>query len=159
MMSKLQEKPLALKREHPALQKLKFMNFFFLPFLFVIFALLDLDPIFPFCEIVKWSWLRLGSHSAQPVPQRALRHLCGDLHRAVHPRYRGPLSQLCVLHHPTLLHHILNCCTPRSDRTYHILTTTVQENRVLEGFFCIIFQRTRNVQPLFRDTFLCIFFH
>jgi hypothetical protein len=41
-MSKRQEKPSALKREHPALQKLKFINFFL--FLWVIFALLDPDP-------------------------------------------------------------------------------------------------------------------
>ena len=40
-MSKLQEKPSALKREHPALQKMKFMNFFLC--LWVIFALLDPD--------------------------------------------------------------------------------------------------------------------
>jgi hypothetical protein len=39
-MSKLQEKPSALKREHPALQKIKFINFS----LFVgHFALLDPD--------------------------------------------------------------------------------------------------------------------
>ncbi len=72
--------------------------------------------------LVKWYLihdLRLGSHSPQPVPQRALRHLCGDLHRAVHARHRGPLPQLCVLHHPTLLHHVLHCCTPRSDRTLY----------------------------------------
>ncbi len=37
-MSKLQEKPSALKREHPALQKIKFINFFLC--LWVIFALL-----------------------------------------------------------------------------------------------------------------------
>jgi hypothetical protein len=41
-MSKPQEKPLALKREHPALQNMKFLNFFL--FLWVIFALLDPDP-------------------------------------------------------------------------------------------------------------------
>jgi hypothetical protein len=41
--SKLQEKPSTLKREHPALQKMKFINFFL--FLWVIFALLDPDPI------------------------------------------------------------------------------------------------------------------
>ncbi len=40
--SKLQRKPLALKREHPALQNIKFFNFF--PLLWVIFALLDPDP-------------------------------------------------------------------------------------------------------------------
>jgi hypothetical protein len=42
-MSKLQEKPLALRREHSALPKMKFMNFFV--FLWVIFALLDPGPI------------------------------------------------------------------------------------------------------------------
>jgi hypothetical protein len=37
--SKLQEKPSALKREHPALQNMKFLDFFL-----IIFALLDPDP-------------------------------------------------------------------------------------------------------------------
>jgi hypothetical protein len=41
LMSKLQEKPSALKREHLALQKLKFINFLCF---WVIFALLDPDP-------------------------------------------------------------------------------------------------------------------
>ncbi len=41
---KLQEKPSALKREHPALQNMKFLHFFL--FLQIIFALLDLDPEF-----------------------------------------------------------------------------------------------------------------
>jgi hypothetical protein len=40
-MSKLQEKSSELKREHPALQK--FINFFLC--LWIVFALLDLDPI------------------------------------------------------------------------------------------------------------------
>jgi hypothetical protein len=40
-MSKLQEKPSALKREHPALQKMEFSNIFLC--LWVIFALLDPD--------------------------------------------------------------------------------------------------------------------
>jgi hypothetical protein len=40
--SKLQKKPSALKREHPALQNIKFLDFILL--LWVIFALLDLDP-------------------------------------------------------------------------------------------------------------------
>jgi hypothetical protein len=39
---KLQEKPSALKREHPAIQNMKFLHFFL--FLWVIFALLDPDP-------------------------------------------------------------------------------------------------------------------
>jgi hypothetical protein len=39
MTSKLQEKPSALQRDHPALQKLKFTNCFI--FFWVIFALLD----------------------------------------------------------------------------------------------------------------------
>ncbi len=42
MTSKLQKNPLALKREHPALQNMKFLNFFLL--LWVIFALLDPEP-------------------------------------------------------------------------------------------------------------------
>jgi hypothetical protein len=42
-MSKVQEKPSALKREHPALQKMKFNIKFFL-FLWVIYAFLDPDP-------------------------------------------------------------------------------------------------------------------
>jgi hypothetical protein len=41
-MSKLQEKPSSLKREHPVLQKLKFINFFLC--IWVIFDLLDSDP-------------------------------------------------------------------------------------------------------------------
>jgi hypothetical protein len=41
-MSKLQKKLSALQKEHPALQNMKFLNF--LPFLWVIFALLDPDP-------------------------------------------------------------------------------------------------------------------
>jgi hypothetical protein len=41
MTSKLQEKPSALKREHQALQKMKYINFFL--FLCVTFALLDPD--------------------------------------------------------------------------------------------------------------------
>ncbi len=41
-MAKLQVKPSALKREHPALQNMKILYFFL--FLRVIFALLDPDP-------------------------------------------------------------------------------------------------------------------
>jgi hypothetical protein len=41
LVSKLQEKP-SLKREHPALQKMKFINVFLC--LCVTFALLDSDP-------------------------------------------------------------------------------------------------------------------
>ncbi len=41
-MSKLQEKPSALKREHPTLQKIKFIYYFLC--LLAIFALLDPDP-------------------------------------------------------------------------------------------------------------------
>ncbi len=48
-MSKLQEKPSALKSEHPELQKLKIVSFFLC--LWVLFALLDLDPD---CESGSW---------------------------------------------------------------------------------------------------------
>ena len=41
-MSTLQEKTSALKREHPAIQNMKFLNFFL--FLWVILDLLDLYP-------------------------------------------------------------------------------------------------------------------
>ncbi len=41
--SKLQEKPSALKREHPALKNMKFLKLFL--FLWVIFALQDPDPL------------------------------------------------------------------------------------------------------------------
>jgi hypothetical protein len=41
-MSKLQKKPSALKRGHPALQNMNFYKFFLL--LWVIFGLLDPDP-------------------------------------------------------------------------------------------------------------------
>jgi hypothetical protein len=44
MTPKLQEKPSALKREHPALQKKKILSFFL--FFGDIFALLDPDPKF-----------------------------------------------------------------------------------------------------------------
>jgi hypothetical protein len=41
-MPKLQEKPSALKREHPVLKNMKILDFFL--FLWVIFGLLDPDP-------------------------------------------------------------------------------------------------------------------
>jgi hypothetical protein len=41
-MPKLQEKPSALKREHPVFKNMKILDFF--QFLWVIFALLDPDP-------------------------------------------------------------------------------------------------------------------
>jgi hypothetical protein len=41
-MFNLQEKPSAIKREHPALQKMKFINYFI--FFWLIFALLDPHP-------------------------------------------------------------------------------------------------------------------
>jgi hypothetical protein len=44
-MSKLQKKPSALKRGHPTLQNMNFYKFFLL--LWVIFALLDPDPLTP----------------------------------------------------------------------------------------------------------------
>jgi hypothetical protein len=42
MMPKLQEKPSALKREHPVLKNMKILDFFL--FFWVIFVLLDPDP-------------------------------------------------------------------------------------------------------------------
>jgi hypothetical protein len=42
LVSQLQEKPSALKREHPAIQKLKFIHIFLC--LWVIFTVLDPDP-------------------------------------------------------------------------------------------------------------------
>jgi hypothetical protein len=42
MTPKLQEKPSAIKREHPVLKNMKILDFFL--FLWVIFALLDPDP-------------------------------------------------------------------------------------------------------------------
>jgi hypothetical protein len=42
-MPKLQEKPSAHKREHPVLKNMKILDFF--QFLWVIFALLDPDPV------------------------------------------------------------------------------------------------------------------
>ncbi len=42
MTPKLQEKPSALKREHPVLKNMIILDFFL--FLWVIFALLDPDP-------------------------------------------------------------------------------------------------------------------
>ncbi len=57
LMSKLQEKPSALKREHPTLQKMKFINFFLC--LWVIFALLDPDPIQIRIRIQRPHWTRI----------------------------------------------------------------------------------------------------
>jgi hypothetical protein len=54
----LQKKPSAHKREHPALQNMKFLSFFLL--LWVIFALLDPDP-YPDSEYGS------GSASADPI--------------------------------------------------------------------------------------------
>jgi hypothetical protein len=42
-MYKLQEKPSAFKREHPALQNMKFINTFLFSWVFLA-LLLDLDP-------------------------------------------------------------------------------------------------------------------
>jgi hypothetical protein len=41
-MPRLQEKPSALKREHPVLKNMKNLDFFL--FLWIIFALLDPEP-------------------------------------------------------------------------------------------------------------------
>jgi hypothetical protein len=52
-MSKLQEKPSALKREHPAFQNIKFRHFFL--FFGVIFALLDpIQPIKINADLQHW---------------------------------------------------------------------------------------------------------
>ncbi len=51
LMSKLQEKPSALKREHPALKKMKFMNFFY-----------ACGSFFP-------SWIRIRIANPDPDPQ------------------------------------------------------------------------------------------
>jgi hypothetical protein len=50
-ISKLQKKPSTLKREHPALQNMKFLNFFLL--LRVIFALLDLDSEYGSADLIE----------------------------------------------------------------------------------------------------------
>jgi hypothetical protein len=57
-MSKLREKPSALTREHPALKKMKFINFFLC--LWVIFTLLDPDtdpgtPLNPDPDPLHWT--------------------------------------------------------------------------------------------------------
>ncbi len=57
-MSKLQDKPSVLKREHPAVQKMKFITFVL--FEWVIFALLDPDPD---CEF--------QSRSREPIESRS----------------------------------------------------------------------------------------
>jgi hypothetical protein len=71
---KLQEKPSALKREHPVVQYLKTWKFWiFFLFLWVIFALLDPDPSTqinadPEPCILQYVDLDLRSLFAQPVP-------------------------------------------------------------------------------------------
>jgi hypothetical protein len=57
-MPKLQEKPSVLKREHPALNNMKILDFFL--FLWVTFALLDPDPD-PATQINGGSGYRSGS--------------------------------------------------------------------------------------------------
>ena len=67
-MSKLQEKPSALNREHPALQNMTFLNF--LLFLWVIFALLDSDSD-------PNHWVRIYNCQFLDLPR-------------LDPRYSGP---------------------------------------------------------------------
>jgi hypothetical protein len=57
LMSKLQEKPSSLKREHTALQKMKFIYFFLC--LWVIFALLDPDRE---SRSGFWGFIEFGSN-------------------------------------------------------------------------------------------------
>jgi hypothetical protein len=100
-MSKLQEKPSALKREHPALQKMKFMNFFLC--LWVIFALLDPDsdprtPVIPYLIRIRiriHNTASFVSHSTAIVctGRAAVLHNCADwvrvgLHQA-HSHQQG----------------------------------------------------------------------
>ncbi len=51
LMSKLQEKPLALKRKHPALQKIKLSNFFYDP------QHLQL-PVPSYCQFLFLQWMK-----------------------------------------------------------------------------------------------------
>jgi hypothetical protein len=53
LMSKLQEKTSGLKREHPALQKIKFINYFFV------------------CGSFLPSWIRIRGWIANPDPQHS----------------------------------------------------------------------------------------
>jgi hypothetical protein len=65
MQSKLLEKPLALKNEHQALQKMKFINCFI--FFWAIFALLDPDPD---CESGYRDSIECGSTTLVRTPIR-----------------------------------------------------------------------------------------
>jgi hypothetical protein len=56
-MSKLQKNASALQREHPALQNMKFLNFFLL--LWVIFALLSLVPAHIVPRLIKIFRIRI----------------------------------------------------------------------------------------------------
>ncbi len=66
-MHKLQEKPLPLKREHPALQTMIFFYFFL--YLWVIFALQDPDPE-PATQINRYVsmriWIRIHNPAGHP---------------------------------------------------------------------------------------------
>ncbi len=78
LMSKLQEKPSALKRDHPPLKKIKFVNFFLC--LWVIFALLDPDP-------QHWEeWIGLfGSWTWYIVFRLGSDHFCAEMWASILP--------------------------------------------------------------------------
>jgi hypothetical protein len=77
-MSKLQEKPSALKREHPALEKPKFFTFFLC--LWVIFALLDpdTDPRNPLNPDRQHCFLHSHSTAIVCTGRAAVLHYCAD---------------------------------------------------------------------------------
>ncbi len=65
-MSKLKEKPSALKREHPALQKMKFINFFYV------------------CRSFFPSWIRSGHGSRDPIESGSTALAFGVLPGSIH---------------------------------------------------------------------------
>ncbi len=89
-MSKLQEKPSAHKREHPALQNIKFLNFFL--FLGIIFSLLDPDPD---SESISTD---LVESATNPDPKHWLqRNPYWQLHSPLTPpRRTGPAQWRCT---------------------------------------------------------------
>ncbi len=82
--SKLQEMPSALKKEHPALKKIKFINCFL--FFWAIFAILDPDPD---CESGSTTLFKYETGTTVPEDSS---------HLVEHPVHPGA-HLLCVIRH------------------------------------------------------------
>ena len=64
----------------------------------------------------------IGADPVEPVPQRALRHFRGDVHRAVHARGGGRVPQLPLLRHPHLLLCLLRPSAARYEKSIWYVT-------------------------------------